>query len=418
MRKRIAVIVMIYLFFGSVLHVSAEEKTKEELMLYARSAVLTDADSGRILYEKNARQVMPMASTTKILTCILALEHADLESYAQVSSYAQGMPKVKLGVQSGEYYKVKDLLYSLMLESHNDAAVVIAEHVAGSVEEFAELMNEKAAVLGCEDSFFITPNGLDAACVTENGESKCHATTAVDLARIMAYCIKESPEKDAFLEITRTPEYRFGAYKQNGDGFTENGRQFYCANHNAFLTMMDGALSGKTGFTNEAGYCYVGAVNRDGKTYIAVLLACGWPNNKSYKWTDMKTLMEYGLSSYEKALFSDVSVREEEIAPLYIKDAKSRKIGEEVYAPVSVRKYTGKKPESILLRAGEKIEVVKELEESLEAPIAAGTKVGVVRYLVDGKVYIEEELIITEEYEKIDWKWCLKQILFMYGLEV
>ncbi len=418
MRKWIAVLVMIYLLLGSVLTASAEEKTKEELKLYARSAVLTDADSGRILYEKDADQIMPMASTTKILTCILALEHGNLEEFAVASSYAGRMPKVKLGVQSGEYYKVKDLLYSLMLESHNDAAVVIAEHVAGSVEAFAGLMNEKARQLGCRDSYFITPNGLDATVTLENGETKNHSTTAADLAKIMAYCINESPAKETFLEITRTPEYRFSAYKQSGDGFAENGRSFYCANHNAFLNMMDGALTGKTGFTNQAGYCYVGAVRQAGKTYIAVLLACGWPNNKNYKWSDMKTLMEFGLSEYEKASFEEVRVKEEQLEPIYIKDAKGERIGAEVYAPVAVRAGEGKRAESVLLSKGECIQVEKEMEEELTAPVSAGSKVGSVRYLVDGKVYIEDELVIENSYDKIDIKWCLKQVFFSYGLDI
>lgn len=418
MRKWIAVFVAVCLLAGSVQTVFAEEKTKEELHLYARSAVLTDADSGRILYAKDADQMMPMASTTKILTCILALEHGNLEDFAAASSYAARMPKVKLGVQSGEYFKLKDLLYSLMLESHNDAAVVIAEHIAGSVENFAKLMNEKARMLGCRDSYFITPNGLDATVTLENGETKEHSTTAVDLARIMAYCINESPAKDTFLEITRTPEYRLCAYKQNGDGFAENGRTFYCANHNAFLNMMEGALTGKTGFTNQAGYCYVGAVRREGKTYIAVLLACGWPNNKTYKWSDMKTLMEYGLSGYEKASFENVRVKEDDLEPIYIKAAQSERIGAEVFAPVTIKEQKAKRPESILLRGGERIQVETEVEEALTAPVSAGTKVGSIRYLVDGKVYIEDELILEKAYEKIDIKWCLKQVFFAYGLDI
>ena len=154
------------LLFGSATAAFAEggEAVLDENKLYARSAVLMDADSGRILYEKDGHKKMPMASTTKIMTCILT---------------------------------------SLMLESHNDSAVAIAEHVGGSVEGFAEMMNQKAAELGCKDTFFITPNGLDAQKEIETPEGSVtveHSTTAADLAKIMSYCIVNSPQKDGFLE--------------------------------------------------------------------------------------------------------------------------------------------------------------------------------------------------------------------------
>ena len=127
----------------------------------------------------------------------------------------------------------------------------------------------------------------------KTGENEqVHSTTAADLARIMRYCIKESPQKEAFLNITRTQSYTFWDI--------EKKRSFSCNNHNAFLSMMEGALSGKTGFTAKAGYCYVGALKREEKTLIVALLACGWPNNKTYKWKDTVKLMEYGLNQYEQ----------------------------------------------------------------------------------------------------------------------
>ena len=283
--------------------------------LYAQAAVLMDADSGRVLYDKNGAQVLAMASTTKIMTCILALELADPQETVEISAYAASMPKVKLYVQKGERYLLEDLLYSLMLESHNDAAVAIAEHLGRkylpeqlgekspseyspeesrqAVEAFAAVMNRKAAELGCGDTWFITPNGLDATQVLtlENGETveKRHSTTARDLASIMCYCIRRSPRSQAFLEITQTPSHSFSI---------DNGRSFSCANHNAFLQMMQGAISGKTGFTNQAGYCYVGALERDGRTLVVALLACGWPNNKGYKWSDTRILMNFGLNDF------------------------------------------------------------------------------------------------------------------------
>ena len=217
--------------------VRAEETN---LDLYARGAVLMDADSGRVLYGKEEDVALPMASTTKIMTCILALEHGNQEDEVEISSLAASQPQVRLGVTKGDSFYLKDLLYSLMLESHNDAAVAIAEHVGGSVEGFAEMMNDKAEEIGCLDTHFITPNGLDAVEMIDGREQR-HSTTARDLALIMRYCIMTSPQKEAFLEITRTPAYGFA----NRQG----SRSYNCVNHNAFLTMMDGALSGKTGFT-------------------------------------------------------------------------------------------------------------------------------------------------------------------------
>ena len=229
-----------------------------------------------------------MASTTKIMTCILALENGDLSDTVTVSVRMQpSQPQVKLGMKRrAEYSILKDLLYSLMLESHNDSAVAIAEHIARQCGRFCRTYEpEGRRASGCLHTYFITPNGLDAQ--DENGT---HHTTAEDLARIMKYCIMDSEESSEFLEITRTPEYSF---TDSG-----KGRSFQCTNHNAFLNMMEGALSGKTGFTADAGYCYVGALRKDDRTFIVALLACGWPNAKGYKWADTRKLMTYGLENY------------------------------------------------------------------------------------------------------------------------
>ena len=200
----------------------------EPAELYAASAVLMDADSGRVLFGKDADVVRPMASTTKIMTCILALEYLreHPDQTIEVSDQAASQPKVHLGMQKGEVFYIKDLLYSLMLESHNDSAVAVAEGIAGSVEEFAKEMNAKAVEIGCKNTHFITPNGLDA-----EDEGGVHSTTAEDLAKIMQYCIMTSGEKEAFLEVTRTKEYQFQD--------TDRKRTFSCHNHNAFLDMMD-----------------------------------------------------------------------------------------------------------------------------------------------------------------------------------
>ena len=135
----------VVLFSVQTIEACAQENDKDGTTseLYALSAVLMDADNGRILLQKNGTEVLPMASTTKIMTCILALEQANPDDYVSVSSYAAGMPKVHLGVRKGDVFRLGDLLYSLMLESHNDTAAAIAEHVAGTREAFADMMNQK-----------------------------------------------------------------------------------------------------------------------------------------------------------------------------------------------------------------------------------------------------------------------------------
>ena len=157
----------------------------KESSLYAQSAVLMDADSGRVLYGKNSTDVLPMASTTKIMTLLVALENGNLSDVVTVSSYAASMPDVQLNIREGEQYYLKDLLYSLMLESHNDSAVAIAEGIAGSTEKFAQMMNQKAKEIGCENTTFITPNGLDATAIItgKDGTERevIHSTTAEDL---------------------------------------------------------------------------------------------------------------------------------------------------------------------------------------------------------------------------------------------
>lgn len=361
--------------------------------LYAQSAVLMDADSGRVLFEKNGMEQRPMASTTKILTCILVLEKAGLEETAEVSQNAASQPKVHLGVRAGEKYYVQDILYSLMLESHNDAAVILAEHVGGSVEGFAALMNEKAKEIGCTDSHFITPNGLDA-----EDEGGVHSTTAADLARIMRYCITLSPKKAEFLEITRTSSRAFSD--------VEGKRSFSCVNHNAFLGMMDGALSGKTGFTGKAGYCYVGALTRDGKTFIVALLACGWPNNKTYKWKDTRKLMEYGLNNYEyRNVWEDIQIGR---IPVENGIPESGRLWDTAYTEAEIE---GKEEVKLLLRKDEKVSVEVEKAEQLAAPVEAGQQVGTVRYYLGDGLIREFPIKIQNSVREIDMSWCAEKIL-------
>ena len=402
-----------------------EEQTQEELRLYARAAVLLDADSGRVLYGKNEETPMAMASTTKIMTCILVLENAKVEEEVSVSAYAASMPKVKLYVKKGEHYTVRELLFSLMLESHNDAAAVLGEYIGGkllgetkeasehtteeskaALHRFAQAMNEKAVEIGCEDTWFITPNGLDATetLTLSDGSvlEKEHHTTAKDLARILRYCIRESSQRDLFREITRTQDYCF----------TENGRTFQCHNHNAFLQMMEGAFTGKTGFTNKAGYCYVGALERDGKCMIVALLACGWPNHKTYKWSDSRELFDYGLENYTYRKFEEESFagKEQLSVPIPVINAQDDHLEPEV--PLTVREAPeAEGVEGLLLRQQERVEILYRKEKQLSAPVTEGQTVGEICYLVDGEIWRRERLLAGETVEAVDLSWCGRQIL-------
>lgn len=392
MKRFITVIMVMALLVQGMAGVCLAEEPKES-ELYARSAVLMDADSGRVLYEKNGYEQMPMASTTKIMTCILALEYGNLSDTVTASANAAAQPKVHLGMRNGQQYRLEDLLYSLMLESHNDSAVAIAEHIGGSVEEFAKLMNQKARDLGCMDTCFITPNGLDAAKMV-NGETQTHSTTARDLARIMKYCISESEKSQEFLTITRTVSRSFTSI---------DGKNSYSVNnHNSFLNMMDGALSGKTGFTSKAGYCYVGALTRDGKTYIAALLACGWPNNKTYKWSDMKKLMNYGLSDFTyQNVWQDI-----ELPKLIVKNAVPE--NGHLYTDTSVElEVDGDASLEVLLGKEEKVEVSLALLPELSAPFEAGSQVGRVVYRLNGDILASYPVVTKEGAQKPDFMWYL-----------
>lgn len=329
----------------------------EPVGLHSLCAVLMDAQSGRILYGKDADTARPMASTTKILTCILALEHGNLEEEVTVSANAQVQPQVKLGMREGESYRLGDLLYSLMLESHNDTAVAIAEHLSGSTEKFADLMNEKAREIGCTNAHFVTPNGLDGA-----DAGGVHSITASDLAKIMRYCVMISPKKEEFLKITQTPSCVIADAKQS--------RTFSCTNHNALFSMMDGVLSGKTGFTGDAGYCYVCAVENEGRTFVVALLGCGWPNHKTYKWQDTKQLIEYGTTYFHYQSLQP-NGRSFEIP---VENGMGEGLFDEEKAEVRIKNTTG--PVKVLVRDDQKIQAELMVPEQLNAPIRKGAFIG------------------------------------------
>lgn len=359
--------------------------------LYALSAVLMDADSGRVLYEKEGETARPMASTTKVMTCILALENAPGDDYVMVSAIAASQPEVKLNMREGEQYYLEDLLYSLMLKSHNDTAVAIAEHIGGSVEGFAKMMNEKAAAIGCTDTHFVTPNGLDA-----KDEGGIHHTTARDLALIMRYAIRNK----TFLKITQTRDYSFSDLSGK--------RRFSIHNTNSLLDMTEGVLSGKTGFTGDAGYCYVCACEKGDKTFIVSLLGCGWPGHKSYKWKDTLALLEYGDENFQyKTIWKDPVLKQIKVEEGVQEDLFP---GTEVYLQCEYTVSDKEKQKKALMKNGEKIKIRVTLPRKLEAPVKKGQTIGEVAYYLENEKMISVPLTAEKNVEKISYLWCADRV--------
>lgn len=342
--------------------------------LYSTSAVLMDADSGRTLFSKNEDEPYAMASTTKIMTCILALELGEPDQVVTFSDTAAAQPDVQMNAKAGEQYYLKDLLYSTMLESHNDSAVAVAEAIAGDVESFTELMDKKAEAIGCTKTNFVTPNGLDGT--DEGGD---HCTTAEELALILRYCITISSKAEEFIEITGTPVYEFQEL---------TGKRYVsCNNHNALLTSYEGAFTGKTGFTGKAGYCYTGAAKKDGETMIIALLGAGWYPNKSYKWKDAKKLLDYGFENFS---YQTVGQELWELPEIPVVEGMEK----------SISVVTDAGTFSYLLGEGEIAHCKTETAKQLQAPVTKETVVGTITYELNGKIIEQFKIYAAENVEK------------------
>ena len=244
----------------------------------AGAAVLLEAESGRVLFEQHAHTRMPMASTTKIMTALVVLEHCALQQTVCVDPRAVGIEGSSVYLYAGEKLTVEQLLYALMLSSANDAAAALAYAVAGSLEGFAALMNAKADEIGVQNTHFQNPHGLDA-----DG----HYTTAYDLAVITAYAL----QNEAFVRIVSTPKKVIPLREQQGARVLRN--------HNRLLSSLDGCIGVKTGFTKKSGRCLVSAVERDGVRLICVTLDC--PDD----WRTHTALHQSGFAAYERVTLTE-----------------------------------------------------------------------------------------------------------------
>jgi D-alanyl-D-alanine carboxypeptidase (penicillin-binding protein 5/6) len=247
--------------------------------LTARAAILVDAASGKVLYQKDADLRLPPASTTKIVTAILTLESGrSLKQLLTVSKAATRVPASKLYLRPGQTLTIEDLLYGILLSSANDASVVLAEGIGGSVEHFAELMTKKANEIGALNSHFTNPHGLTAPD---------HYSTARDLSILFRYAMKNA----MFREIVQT---KISSVSSNTLVRKKTvARRISVRNHNRLLWNFDGALGGKTGYTLAAQKCFVGAVQRNGATLIVAILG------SHDQWGDTRKLLEYGFDHYE-----------------------------------------------------------------------------------------------------------------------
>ena len=348
------------------------------LSVSAESAILIEAESKKILFEKNAHEKRGIASTTKIMTALVALENSDLDEIVQATTKTVGVEGSSIYLHAGEELSMEDLLYALLLESANDAAATIAYAVAGSEDAFAGMMNDKAAELGLSDSSFVNPHGLDA---------EGHYSTAYDLAMITAAAL----QNEKFHQMVST--YR-KVIENPKDQTTR-----LLLNHNKLLKMYEGAIGVKTGYTKRCGRCLVSAAERDGLRLIAVSL------NASDDWNDHRKMLDYGFSTYEKVnLLAEGEVR-----------MMTNVVGgERDKAALTNVKAVG----VMLPKEHSEITSITELSPFYYAPLKSGQNVGKIRYFCDGECIAEAELFSLDTVEKAQsrhsfWNWICK--IFGFG---
>lgn len=317
----------------------------------AKAAVVYDSAYGRVLYEKNAHEKMLIASTTKIMTAVVALEQGNVDDVVKVTAEMANVEGSSMYLQVGEEYTLRELLYGLMLASGNDAATAIAVHIAGNVGKFAELMNAKAAELGLENTHFENPHGLDGAT---------HYSTALDMARLMDYAMSRSD----FSEIA-------GARNVTVKGLTY-------VNHNKLLWQCEGVIGGKTGYTMAAGRTLVTCCEREGRRLICVTLSA--PDD----WNDHRSLYDWAYSTYDSRVLVDSGTRY--LLPLFYGDG--RKIAVEPLRDVTV--YAAAKDEA---------DYVIELPRFAFGPVYAGDRAGRILVRLNGRTVEEVPLVYMENSE-------------------
>lgn len=343
---------------GLLLHVNS---LSSEAMSSAKSMCVMEKSTNRVLYSKNSKTKLPMASTTKIMTAITAIENCqDLDRTFEISPKSVGISGTSIYLRQGEVMSIRDLLYGLMLVSGNDASVAIGEQIAGSSKKFVELMNQTAKNIGALNSHFDNTHGLD---------SKTHYTTAEDLALITSYALKNQVFKD----IVSTKNIKI----TNKDGKTR-----YLKNKNKLLTSLDGCCGVKTGFTDDAGRCLVSACERDNMTLVCVVLNCG------PMFEESKELLEKGFSEYQLVDLTEKYNYQKDISIIEGKKDKI-KIGtkESFYYPL--------KNDEI-----DKVDYVYNIQKSLEAPVDKDQCVGEIKIFIDNNLIFSQKVVTMESVRR------------------
>ncbi len=323
------------------------------LEVSAQSAVVLTADTGAVLFEKDGHTPRPVASTTKIMTALLALEAAQ-ERGDPLVDITQEMVAVEgssMGLQAGDSISLTGLAAGMLLASGNDAANAAALYLEGSLESFAARMNQRAAALGMEDTHFVTPSGLDG----EDAQGMAHLSTAYD----MALLARAALEDQTFRQLCSSPSLAVE--------FAEPVKRVTYTNHNKLLTQYQGCVGVKTGFTKEAGRCLVSAAERDGALLIAVTLNA--PND----WEDHTALLDYGFSQVE---------------PYQLAGGDVRLTVPVVGSPVEVVSLRGSNGGEVTLPLGQgaQVERVVRVPKFLYAPVEAGEQVGEICWYLEGQL--------------------------------
>ena len=321
-------------------------------LVSARSAILYDCGSGRVLYEKDAHSRQLIASTTKIMTGLLVCERANLDDRVEIPPEAVGIEGSSLYLKAGETLTVRELLQGMMLHSGNDAAMALAIYCAGTPEGFVDWMNEKAETLGLEQTRFANPHGLD----DENNYS-----TAYDMAHLAAYAM----ENPLFWEVVSTKNA------------TISGRSL--TNHNKLLWRCEGAVGIKTGYTRQAGRILVSAVEREGRRLVAVTM------NAPSDWTDHMALMDYGFSAFETST--------------WIEQGEKLAIVPVVSGEIAAATVSAAEPFSYALLPQEEPELRLLLPRMAYAPLQQGAQAGVAQIVLHGQVIGQVELIWDQSTE-------------------
>lgn len=334
----------------------------------AKGAILLNGETGEVYFGKNADLRLPMASTTKIMTALVAIESLPLDTVIAVDRAAVGTEGSSVYLYAGEELTLESLLYALLLESANDAAVAIAYGVAGGIPEFADLMNEKARSLGLTDTHFENPHGLD---------SEEHYTTAHDLAVITA----EALRSESFKAIVST--YKKVIPQRNTDGVR------LLINHNRLLRSYEGCIGVKTGYTRRSGRCLVSAAERDGLLLVAVTISA--PND----WQDHTEMLDYGFSMYESVVLAE-NGRLSYSIPVFNGTSSS--------VTASFETEDGE-PLSVILRKGHgEVTCAVELPQYLWGCAAEGTVVGRVTFFCNGDAVLEVPLSLDESVSEISYR--------------